>query len=76
MVKDVLKNCGLSSFRAYMLVNIITFLSNLISHIMNLSSGSVKESSNFKGKIVVEDDSYSCTGAIATVKKIFIALFG
>ena len=37
-----------------MLVNIITFLSSSISHIMNLSSGSVKERSSLKEKLLLK----------------------
>ena len=37
-----------------MLVNIITFLSSLISYIMNLSSGSVRESSSLKEKMLLK----------------------
>ena len=36
-----------------MLANVITFLSTLISHIMNLPSELVKESSDSKGKLLL-----------------------
>ena len=37
-----------------MLGNIITFLSNLILHIMSLSSGSVQEHSSLKEKLLLK----------------------
>ena len=72
------KNCGLSSFGAYVLANVITFLSTWISHIMNLPSGSEKEHSNSKEKLLLIRSrlSYACTSTVGTIKKSFIAPFG
>ena len=74
-LKMASKNCGLCSFGAYVLANVITFLSTWILHIMNLSSGSEKERSNSKEKLLLIRCclSYSCTSTVATIKKSFIA---
>ena len=71
MVKDGLKNCGLPSFRAYMLVNIITFPSNFISQLMHLSSGSVKERSSLKEELLLKRIATPALALLQLLKRYF-----